>query len=299
MENKSLSKFVDEEWSNNFPSVAKRGIDETLWNALTNTIYPGANENSILMAVDYCKSRKLDILLKPVHLVPMSVLNKETDKYEFQDTVMPGIGLYRIQAERSGTYAGCEAPKYGPIITKNYEATENKKQVKFSLEFPEWCEYTVYKQLKDGPRVPYIVCEYWEENYATQSKWTDAPNKMWRKRPRAQLAKCAESQALRKAWPEVGQQVTAEEMEGKDFIDITPTENNTTLHEVTQKTIEHDQDGVVEQSCTDEKFNEIFEYSKQVITSGKKSADQIIQHLAKQNHNLTQKQVSEIRSLEV
>lgn len=36
---------------------------------------------------------------------------------------------------------------------------------------------------------------------------------------------CAEAQALRKAWPEVGQDATAEEMEGKHSeIDITPAQ---------------------------------------------------------------------------
>lgn len=60
--------------------------------------------------------------------------------------------------------------------------------------------------------------EYWLENYATCDKDSDFPNEMWLKRPRGQLAKCVEAQALRKMFPEfVPQQPTYEEMEGKSF----------------------------------------------------------------------------------
>lgn len=44
-----------------------------------------------------------------------------------------------------------------------------------------------------------------------------------------QLAKCAEAQALRKAWPEIGQQPVYEEMAGKVEKDITPTDNHKLL----------------------------------------------------------------------
>ncbi|WNG69273.1 recombinase RecT [Cupriavidus gilardii] len=49
-----------------------------------------------------------------------------------------------------------------------------------------------------------------------------APNAMWQKRPRGQLAKCASAQALRIAFPEIASQQTAEEMEGKHIIDMGP-----------------------------------------------------------------------------
>jgi phage recombination protein Bet len=136
--------------------------------------------------------------------VPMSV--KKGSSYVWRDIVMPGIGLYRIQADRSGKHVGTSKPEFGPMIT------EILGNVEFS--YPEWCEITV-KKMVDGHIAEYKALEYWKENYATAGKDTTAPNAMWRKRARGQLAKCTEAQALRKAFPELGSQPTAEEMEGK------------------------------------------------------------------------------------
>ena len=47
---------------------------------------------------------------------------------------------------------------------------------------------------------------------------------MWAKRSRGQIAKCTEAQALRKAFPEIGAQPTADEMEGKT-LDTDPEGN--------------------------------------------------------------------------
>lgn len=204
------------QWNEQNPLLAMRGIDESTWGALNSTIYPGAKPDSILLAIDYCRARGLDVMLKPVHLVPMNVKNAQTGNYEWRDVPMPGVGLYRIQAERSGTYAGADAPEFGPTIEKSFKGG-------ITVSFPEWCRYTVHKIVGDRV-VSYTAVEYWEENYATAGKDTDAPNAMWKKRPRGQIAKCAEAQALRKGWPEIGQEPTAEEMEGKtyDIKDVTP-----------------------------------------------------------------------------
>lgn len=194
-----------------FPLAAARGIQEATFSALSNSVYPGAKEESIVMAIDYCNARNLDPLLKPVHLVPMYVKDSKTGQGAMRDVVMPGIGLYRIQADRSGNYAGADDAEFGPSVTRNIGGAE--------VTFPEWCVYTVYKMI-GNQRVAFKAKEFWLENYATAGKDTTKPNAMWSKRPFAQLAKCAEAQALRRAWPEIGQDLTAEEMEGRE-IDIT------------------------------------------------------------------------------
>ena len=91
------------------------------------------------------------------------------------------------------------------------------------ITFPLWCRITV-KRLVSGREVSFTAKEYWLENYATKSSKSAEPNAMWKKRPYAQLAKCAEAQALRKAFPEVGAQATADELEGQQIVehDITP-----------------------------------------------------------------------------
>lgn len=200
-------------------TLAERGVDVATWSALKNSIYPGAKDDSVLMALDYCRARQLDPLMKPVHLVPMYIRDSKTGKGEMRDVVMPGVGLYRIQADRSGNYAGADEPLFGPDVTQTLNGVE--------VTYPQWCKYTVHKRMPSGEIVQFSAKEYWSENYATAGRDTSAPNAMWKKRPYGQIAKCAEAQALRKGWPEIGQQPTAEEMEGKnldisDMRDVTP-----------------------------------------------------------------------------
>ena len=184
-------------------------IDPNIWAALKNSLYTGAKDESIKMVIDYCKAGNLDPLQKPVHIVPMSIKNPQTGKYEYKDTIMAGIGLYRIQAARSNQYAGVGEPEYGEDVQVTLDGVK--------ITYPKWCKIVV-KKIVHNTIVEFSAKEYWIENYATKNKDSTAPNTMWLKRPYGQLAKCAEAQALRKAFPEiVSQQPTAEEMEGKTF----------------------------------------------------------------------------------
>lgn len=275
-------------WFQANPALAQRGIDESIWNALCSSVFPGAKSESILMAVDYCQARGLDVMLKPVHLVPMSVKDAQTGDYVWRVVPMPGVGLYRIQADRSGTYAGADAPIFGDLITKTFR---NKGDEEVTVTFPEYCQYTVHKLIGDR-LVSYTATEYWEENYATDSRNSDAPNSMWLKRPRGQLSKCAEAQALRKGWPEIGQEPTAEEMEGKAFHgprDITPAPQQQQVAPAAAPTpaIEY---------YPAEKFTQNFPSWENAVLSGKRTHEEIIT-MANSKGSLTNEQHNAILNI--
>lgn len=176
---------------------------------LATSLYPGAQVNSIKMVLGYCKAAGLDPMQKPVHIVPMWDNKAGT----MRDVVMPGIGLYRTQAARSGEYAGVTEPEFGPDVTENIGGTQ--------ITFPAWCRATVKRRLPTGEVVEFTAKEFWKENYAVRGgkDKSIAPNAMWTKRPYGQIAKCAEAQALRKAFPEIGSEPTADEMAGKSLND--------------------------------------------------------------------------------
>lgn len=177
---------------------------------LQGSLYPGAAVDSIRMVLGYCNAAGLDPMQKPVHIVPIW----DSKAGSMRDVVMPGIGLYRIQASRSGTCAGITEPEFGEDVAINLGG--------YDITVPRWCKVTVSRRLPTGEVVAFTAKELWIENYAMKGgkEKSIAPNAMWAKRPYAQLAKCAEAQALRKAFPEVGAAPTAEEMEGKgDFIE--------------------------------------------------------------------------------
>ena len=179
-----------------------RNINGQTWKVLQETLFPGASDASILMAVDYCKVRNLDILKKPVHIVPIWDKNQK----RMVDTVWQGISELRTTAMRTGQYAGCDETVFGPDITKNVGGVE--------ITFPEYAQITVYR-IVAGQRVAFNGGKVrWLETVATTKE--GAPNSMWKQRPYGQLEKCAEAAALRKAFPEeLGNEYAAEEMGNK------------------------------------------------------------------------------------
>jgi phage recombination protein Bet len=188
--------------------------DDELIPTMRSAIYPGASDASIKLALSWCRAQGKDPLKRPVHLVPMRVkkVGGGPNDYEFRDVVMPGIVDYRTDAARTGTHAGNDEAVFGPDVTTKLAGVD--------ITYPDWCEFTVYR-IVGGQRCKFTSGKIrWLETYATAKYDTLAPNAMWRKRPYGQLEKCAEAMALRRAFPEVGAQPTAEEMIGRESFDM-------------------------------------------------------------------------------
>ena len=178
--------------------------EHELMQVLQSSLYPGASQEAIKMVLGYCKASGLDPMQKPVHIVPMY----DGKAKAMRDVVMPGIGLYRTQAARNGC-AGVTEPEFGPDISEKIGGQD--------ITYPQWCRVTVKRRINTGEIVEFTAKELWKENYAVKGgqEKSVAPNAMWTKRPYGQIAKCAEAQALRKAFPEIGSEPTADEMAGK------------------------------------------------------------------------------------
>jgi phage recombination protein Bet len=196
-------------------------VSEQSWKELTEVTFPTAKTpEAIMMALDYCRTRKLDIFKKPVHVVPMwsAALGRSVE------TVWPSIMEIQTTASRTGLWAGMDRPVWGPDKTHTFSGrykddNDQWQETSVTVTFPEWVAVTVYR-LVNGRRCAFTEEVYWMEAYSTAGgKNSQVPTTMWIKRPKGQLAKCGKAASLRAAFPEECG-YAAEEMDGKSIDDL-------------------------------------------------------------------------------
>ena len=211
------------------PAIADRfGVDKASWKALVEAVWPAAqSSDSIVLALSYCKARKLDPFKRVVHIVPVW----DSESRSFIETVWPGIAEHRTTAFRTKQYAGADAAEFGDTVKRTFKdkvkGKEGWKEETVELEFPLWAQITVYR-LIDGQRVPMPGPRvYWLETYSRRGRST-LPNERWARAPFQMIEKCAEAAALRRAFPEeLGDEPTSDEAgayaaPGDDARDVTP-----------------------------------------------------------------------------
>lgn len=164
---------------------------------IKKTVAVGASDLDLKLFLYQCAKTGLDPLIRQIYWI----------KRGGRGTIQVGIDGYRLIADRTQKYAGNDAP--------TFEGDNGA--------YPTSATVTVWK-LVGGQRCSFTATALWLEYYPG-----DGPvGEMWRKRPFGQLGKCAESLALRKAFPaELSGMYVQEEMDQADtqpVAKLTPAE---------------------------------------------------------------------------
>lgn len=164
----------------------------------------GASDQEFQVLMQVARARRLNPFLRQIHFVKRWNSQLRREVWSAQAAV---DGLRSI-AEDSGKYAGQDEPEF------EYDAEAKSKTNPKGIRL---CRVKVYR--KDWPR-PCVGVAHWEEYFQTNKE--GALTQFWRDKPHIMLSKCAESLALRKAFPEELAGLYAPEEMGQDPVEEAP-----------------------------------------------------------------------------
>jgi phage recombination protein Bet len=145
-------------------------------------IAPGIPSEELTFFAEVCRTLRLNPILRQIYDIPRKSQGKTTW------TIQIGIDGLRALAARSGAYAGNEEPMYG-VVTESH-----------GVKHPIWARVVVYRMVQGQPR-PFVGHAHWAE-FAPLNYEKTGYTGQWAKMPYRMLAKVAEAQALRMAFPE-------------------------------------------------------------------------------------------------
>lgn len=154
---------------------------------LKDTVCKGATNDELRLFVEVCNLKQLNPFAKQIYAIKRwdPTVGREVMTYQ------TGIDGFRLIAERTGNYQGQEAPMW---------CGRDGNWVDAWLESgpPLAAKATVYRKgfAKPLTRIALYV------EYVQLKKDGTGTTVMWKKMPASQLYKCAESLALRAAFPE-------------------------------------------------------------------------------------------------
>lgn len=154
-------------------------------------IMPKSNDDELMMFIQVASHRGLDPFMKHIYAVQYG------GKWSYQVSI---DGL-RLIAQRSGRYRGQTEPQW---------CGDDGKWMDVWLKDEPPAAARVGVWIEGNPQPLMAVALY--KNFVSTTS-SGAPNSFWKKMPDLMLAKCAEAQALRKAFPEeAGGLYTSDEM---------------------------------------------------------------------------------------
>ena len=154
------------------------------------TIAPGATNEELALFLMVCQKKGLDPFSRQIYLSERKSFDSDTQQWIVKKSPETTIDGFRCIAERSGKYQG----QLGPF---------------WCGDDGEWKDVWLARdKMPTAAKIGILRSDFKEpvwgialfEEYV-QTKKDGTPNKMWQKMGANQLAKCAESLALRKAFP--------------------------------------------------------------------------------------------------
>lgn len=143
----------------------------------------GTPKEQISVFARVCGEKNLSPFSRQIYLIPRK--SNSGIKY----TIQTGIDGFRALADRTGAYAGNDDYLFDEGLTQFQMIKDKRKQ-------PTIATATVYKVVH-GLRVSFTASAEWSAYYPGEQLGF-----MWKKMPFLMLGKCAESLAMRKAFPE-------------------------------------------------------------------------------------------------
>ncbi len=165
-------------------ALAQMGYEREQIDLIKKTVAPDASDTELQLFLHTCKTRGLDPLLRQVYFI----------KRGGKGTIQVSIDGFRMKAAETRECAGIDDAEFEGTVAGKYPAS---------------ARVTVYR-LVQGHRCPFSATARWSEYV---QEYNGKASGLWEKMPHTMLAKCAESLALRKAFPaELGGLYTNEEM---------------------------------------------------------------------------------------
>jgi phage recombination protein Bet len=184
--------------------VVRQALGKEQIDLIKRTIAKGATDDELALFIQQCNRTGLDPFSRQIALV-----KRWSSKDGETMTIQTTIDGYRLIADRSNKYAGSDDPLFD-------EGLNEYQHMMTSRGTPKTATVTVYK-LVGGIRCPFTATVRWDEYVPP----TQNQRFMWNRMPYLMLAKCAESLALRKAFPqELSGLYTSEEMAQADNGDV-------------------------------------------------------------------------------